>query len=61
MVRITMEPNTGLEFRLETFLAVRRDGELIAIEEQNGHIIRYMTREATRTDSLQAFGADKVK
>ena len=56
-----IEPNTGLSFSHESFLTIRRDGQLIAIEEQNGRITRYITTEATKADSLSIFGADKVK
>jgi hypothetical protein len=55
------ESNSGLTFSQETVLAIRRDGQLIGIELQNGHIERYKTSEATKTDSLEIFGADKVK
>jgi hypothetical protein len=54
------EPNHGLSFSQEVFLTIRRDGELIAIEEQpNGHTLRHVTKIATRADSLAVFGADK--
>jgi hypothetical protein len=53
-----MEPNHGLSFAQETVMTIRRDGQLIAIEIQNGHIERYTTEEATRTKSLAVFGAD---
>ena len=56
-----MEPNNGLTFAQEVFITIRQDGQLVAIEEQNGTIHRYMTSEATRSDSLKLLGADKVQ
>lgn len=58
---MSTEPNTGLTFTQEIFLAIRRDGKLIAIEEQNGHITRYQTTVADRTASAEIFGTNKVK
>jgi hypothetical protein len=55
------EPNHGLTFAQEIFLAIRRDGELIAVESQNGHIQRYVTKEAMKADTLSIFGADKAQ
>ena len=55
-----MEPNHDLTFSQEIFMAIRRDGKLEAVELQNGHIERYIVREASRSDSLEIFGADKV-
>lgn len=60
MEQRNIEPNHGLTFSQENFLAIRKDGQLIAVEEQNGHITRYVTTEATRADSIGIFGADKV-
>lgn len=53
------ESNNGLTFAQETVMTIRRDGQLIAVELQNGHIERYITEEATRAKSLAVFGADK--
>lgn len=56
-----VEQNNGLAYSLETVVCVRQDGQLVAIELQNGHITRYMTKEASRQDSLHLFGLDKVQ
>jgi hypothetical protein len=58
---MTPEPNNGLTFTQESVLTIRRDGELIAIEIQNGHIERYITEIATRAKSMEILGADKVQ
>jgi len=55
------ESNNGLTFAQEIFLATRRDGKLVAIESQNGHITRYTTKEATKADTLEVFGLNKVQ
>lgn len=55
------EQNHGLEFKLETVMSIYQDGRLVAIEYQNGHITRYKTTEATKTDSLDIFGVNKVR
>lgn len=58
---MTPESNSGLTFTREDVVCIWRDNELVAIEQQNGHITRYMTREATKADSMQLLGLDKVK
>lgn len=56
-----IEPNHALSFAQECFLTIREDGNLIAIEAQNGKLQRWITEEATRAKSLQIFGADRVQ
>lgn len=53
------EPNHGITFAQEVFLTARRDGELLFIEEENGHITRYAIQKTNRSISMQLFGADK--
>jgi hypothetical protein len=55
------EANHGLTFAEEAVLCIYRDGELIAIEKQNGKLERWATEPATRSKSLQIFGADKAQ
>jgi len=55
-----MESNNGLTFSQESFITYRKDGEIVAIEEQlTGLIVRYATKAATRQQSLEILGADK--
>jgi hypothetical protein len=55
------EANHGLTFSEEAVLCIYRDGELVAIEKQNGKLERWTTKECDRAASLQIFGADKAK
>lgn len=56
-----IENNHGLTFTREDVVCIWRDSELVAVEMQNGHIVRFMTREATKADSMSLLGLDKVK
>jgi hypothetical protein len=55
-----VEVNNGLEFTKEVFMAIRRDGELVAVELQNGGIHRYSVKEATVVETEEIFGTNKV-
>lgn len=57
-----IEPNHDLMFSQEVLLTIRRHGDLLAVEEQpNGHIVRHITKVATRGDTMELFGVDKVQ
>ena len=56
---MAIEPNHGLEFGQEIFMTVRKDGELVAIELENGTLERWLTEKSSREGSLRVFGADK--
>jgi hypothetical protein len=55
------EANHGLTFSEEAVLCIYRDGELIAIEKQNGKLERWTTEPATRAKSLEIFGANTMR
>lgn len=55
-----MDSNTGLEFGIDTFRTITRDGELVAIERENGHIERYITERSTNAKSNEIFGVKRV-
>lgn len=52
------EVNHGLNFGIDTFICFYKDGELVAIEKQNGKIERWTTEPQTRGLSLTMFGVD---
>jgi hypothetical protein len=56
-----MEPNNGLTFKQEIFLTIRKDGQIVAIEEQNGTIQRYKVELANKADTNEIFGVDGIK
>jgi hypothetical protein len=56
-----LEPNHGLTFSQEVFLAIRRGGKLEAVELQNGHIERYTCEPASKTQSAELFSLNKVQ
>src|SRR5437762_12745156 len=49
---MTIEPNHGLDVGQEIFMTIRKDGELVAIELQNGTLKRWVTEKADRENSL---------
>lgn len=50
----------GLTFTLESMICYWRDGELVAVEAQNGIITRWQTQKMSRGQSLALFELDKV-
>ncbi len=58
---LSMEQNSALTFSQEVFFTIREDGELVAIEEQNGHVTRFTVSKADKAATLKIFGADKVR
>ncbi len=54
-------PESGITFTEETFICIRKDGELVGIESENGHITRYETIKTTRTKSREILGIDRVQ
>ncbi len=54
------EPNNGITFKRIDCRGIYIDGNLAAIETQNGKIERWTVKEANNTDSNKLFGLDKA-
>lgn len=50
-----------LTFKRIDCIGIYRDGELVCIEEQNGHITRYAVTPCDRKKSMEIYGVDKVQ
>lgn len=56
------ENNNGLTFSEEVLIVARRDGQIVYIEEQpNGHIIRHITEVASKSQSADLLGVNRLK
>jgi hypothetical protein len=51
-------PENELTFTQEYFLCVRKGGELVMIEKQNGHIESYSVKPSTVGYRTKVFGCD---
>ena len=51
-----MEPK--ITYTQEIFFCTYKEGELVLVEKQNGHIERYSTEPATRGKMMQIHGVD---
>ncbi len=51
----------GITYKRIDCIGIYRDGSLVAIEAQNGHIERWATKPCDRKTSMEIFGVDKVQ
>lgn len=56
-----LEPNNGLTFQSKEFLAYYIDGKLVAIEDENGHVERYLTEPSSKHKWKVLLGLDKAQ
>jgi hypothetical protein len=55
------EPNHGLTFESKEFLAYYIDGELVAVEDENGHVERYLTQPSSRHAWKELLGLNRAQ
>lgn len=50
----------NLTFSNENLRVFRRDGKIVAVEERNSHLTRYITKEAGNREDDEIFGTGMV-
>lgn len=55
------EENHGLTFASKEFIAYYKDGELVAIEDENGHVERFLTQPSSRHQWKELLGLNRAQ